>query len=117
MYVLVDPWVSVAMQIVNLFVMHDRESFDRDLGLEILETRQKNHWIHFLKLFNHLKSLENTHNLIEREEKRYQKENGLEVRAKLFLDPLEHPHKRLDKKMKQIKEGEKLKMNAILDSE
>ena len=77
--------------------MHDRESFDRDLGLEILETRQKNHWIHFLKLFNHLKSLEKTHDLIEANERAEQKRKQLEVRKKLFLDPLEHSNKTLEK--------------------
>jgi phosphopantetheinyl transferase len=50
--------------------MHDRESFDRDLGLEILATRQKNHWHHFLKLFNHLESLEETKKTIEENEKK-----------------------------------------------
>lgn len=57
MYLLVDPWVSVAMQLVNLLVVHEREAVDHDLGLEILLKRQRSFYTHFCKLFNHLKIL------------------------------------------------------------
>lgn len=102
MYLLVDPWVSVVMQLVNILVVHDRESLDHDLGLEILQKRQRNFYNHFCKLFNHLDALKEVKEKIESrrnqsdENMKASRKFAIEYMKKYFPDPLENPLTHID---------------------